>query len=172
MYECTLGECREGVAYMHASNDVLDVAELVLEKTGYVATMKLEKLVYYSQALHLVRFGEPLFSGDVQAWASGPVSPELFREHRRKFIIGPHEIQDADASRVGREGRWVVTRVVERLGSLTGAQLSALTHSELPWIEARGDTPAGNRCTTVISTDSMRIYYKSFAARPNPLFSV
>ena len=56
---------------------VFDVAEYVLSEVGYVSTMKLQKLVFYSQAYSLVAFDEPLFSDDFEAWVNGPVCPPL-----------------------------------------------------------------------------------------------
>lgn len=45
-----------------------DVAAYILERLGTVSAMKLQKLVYYSQAWHLVwedeqLFGEPIAAG-------------------------------------------------------------------------------------------------------------
>lgn len=56
---------------------VFDVAEYVLSEVGYVSTMKLQKLVFYSQAYSLVTLDEPLFSDDFEAWVNGPVCPPV-----------------------------------------------------------------------------------------------
>ena len=48
--------------------DVLDVAKYALDKLGYVSTMKLQKIVFYSHAYHLVRQGLPLFDDRIEAW--------------------------------------------------------------------------------------------------------
>ncbi len=50
-----------------------DVGKYVLEKRGSMTTWKLQKLVYYSKAWHLVWEGEPLFPEHIEAWANGPV---------------------------------------------------------------------------------------------------
>ena len=47
--------------------DVKDVAAYILSKLGYVSTMKLQKLVYYSQVCFLVRHNKPLFSNKIEA---------------------------------------------------------------------------------------------------------
>ncbi|MBW4622042.1 MAG: DUF4065 domain-containing protein [Cyanosarcina radialis HA8281-LM2] len=58
-----------------------DVASYFIDlanKTGNtVNNLKLQKLVYYSQAWHLAIHGTPLFEEDFQAWIHGPVIPEL-----------------------------------------------------------------------------------------------
>lgn len=65
---------------------VVDVAAFILDEYGTMTTMKLQKLAYYSQAYCLSPNG-PLFEEDFQAWMNGPVVPELYREHRGRFLI-------------------------------------------------------------------------------------
>jgi len=57
--------------------NVRDVAQYILGKVGQTSTWKLQKLVYYSQAWHSVWEDEPLFDAGIEAWANGPVCPEL-----------------------------------------------------------------------------------------------
>jgi len=62
-----------------------DVARYILERAGQMSAMKLQKLVYYSQAWHLVWRSRPLFPETVEAWAKGPVVRELYNVHRGYF---------------------------------------------------------------------------------------
>ncbi|WP_412693926.1 type II toxin-antitoxin system antitoxin SocA domain-containing protein [Clostridium sp. AF22-10] len=66
--------------------NVFDTAKYILEKSGSMSTMKLQKLCYYSQAWALVWDDAPLFNEDFQAWANGPVCPELFIKHRETIL--------------------------------------------------------------------------------------
>lgn len=68
---------------------VIDVAEYILTKHGQMSTMKLHRLVYYSQAWHLVWDGVPLFDEEIQAWANGPVVPVLYELHRGEYTVEP-----------------------------------------------------------------------------------
>ncbi len=52
-----------------------------------MSTWKLQKLVYYSQAWHLVWDEEPLFEERIKAWANGPVVPALYRTYRGQFKV-------------------------------------------------------------------------------------
>jgi uncharacterized phage-associated protein len=67
--------------------DVFDVAEYILQKQGSMTAWKLQKLVYYSQAWALVWDQKPLFPERIEAWANGPVSPDLYQKHRGQFIV-------------------------------------------------------------------------------------
>ncbi len=50
------------------ARSVQDVAAYIIERHGRMSSMKLQKLVYYSQAWHLVWDDEPLFPERIQAW--------------------------------------------------------------------------------------------------------
>lgn len=64
-----------------------DVAAYILRKKGEMTAMKLQKLVYYSQAWSLVWDEEPLFEEEIQAWVNGPVIPALYQAHRGQFKV-------------------------------------------------------------------------------------
>ena len=61
---------------------VYDVAQYILGKIGPLTTMKLQKLLYYSQAWSLVWDDKPLFAEEFEAWANGPVCRELYNMHK------------------------------------------------------------------------------------------
>ena len=52
-----------------------------------MTTMKLQKLVYYSQAWSLVWDEKPLFEENVETWANGSVVRDLFDYHRGMYEI-------------------------------------------------------------------------------------
>lgn len=146
------------------------VANYILDSLGFVSTMKLQKLAFYSQAYSLVYFDAPLFENDFQAWANGPVCPDLFALHRRRFIVGPGDLGSSDQSvSITRNERKSVDEVLSILSEYDGDELSKLTHEEAPWKNARGDVGDGERCSSVISKDSIKSYYSSPAC-DNPVF--
>ena len=52
-----------------------------------MSAMKLQKLIYYSQAWSLVWDDEPLFPERIEAWINGPVVPELYERHKGEFKV-------------------------------------------------------------------------------------
>ena len=134
-----------------------DVAKYILSKQGFMSAMKLQKLVYYSQAWSLVWDGEPLFQDRIEAWRDGPVVRELWNVHRGKFVLDAIDGGDADA--LGEEQRATVDQVLASYGKLDGATLSRMTHDERPWIDARGETPEGTYCENEITHHSLVAYY-------------
>src|SRR5690348_13955365 len=70
----------------------LDVAAYILAKSGAMSAMKLQKLVYYAKAWHLVWDEQSLYSEPIEAWANGPVVRALYNCHRGRFTVSPGDI--------------------------------------------------------------------------------
>ena len=83
---------------MATNCSALDVAAYILKRAGAMSTMKLQKLVYYSQAWSLVWDEEALFKDKICAWANGPVVPALFAAHKGKYRVEEGDI-DGDTAR-------------------------------------------------------------------------
>ena len=142
---------------------VHDVATYILSQIGAVSAMKLQKLVYYSQAWHLALVGPPLFDESIEAWAYGPVVYELYQKHRGQFVVQSLAEGSADAITDGE--RELIDDVIRGYGHLDGSALSKLTHSESPWLDARGGAPDRAFSRSTIDHESMRAFY---AKRPRP----
>ncbi|MFI2562455.1 Panacea domain-containing protein [Nocardia farcinica] len=136
---------------------VVDVARYILTKKGPMSAMKLQKLVYYSQAWHLVFRGEPLFDSAIEAWANGPVVRELYQLHRG--LYGVHTDAFPEGCGLTTNESDVVDAVLDTYGDFDATQLSNLTHSELPWIQAREGIPAGERSNAQIDVATMHEFY-------------
>lgn len=134
-----------------------DVAAYILREVGPMTAMKLEKLVYYSKAWHLVWDEEALFSERIEAWANGPVVPELYKSHKGCFNVSDWPKGDADQLSVSERGS--VDAVIRYYGMKPSYELSELTHAERPWREARGSTPPGERSNAEITEAAMAEYY-------------
>lgn len=137
---------------------VHDVAAYILEQRGPMSTMKLQKLVYYSQAWHLVWDEEPLFDSRIEAWVNGPVVPELFRRHKGEFQVSSWT--EGDSAELTPSQRESVDIVLDEYGAKSGQWLAELTHLEGPWLEAREGLPKGAYSSTEIPLTSMQAYYE------------
>ena len=136
-----------------------DVAAYILRKQGEMTAMKLEKLVYYSQAWSLVWDEEPLFEDRIQAWVNGPVVPALYQRHRGMFKVSvwPH----GDPGALTPKQRETVDAVLGYYGHKTSQWLSDLTHREAPWLLARKGLEPGDPSQREISHASMAEYYSN-----------
>lgn len=141
---------------------VFDVAVYILSKKSPISAMKLQKLVYYSQAWSLVWDGEPMFTEPIQAWANGPVVYELYVEHRGSWEVA--ELSRGNADSLSQDAKETVDAVLDFYGDKSPYWLSELTHMEDPWREAYGDRRPGERSNEVINLETMAEYYGSLAA--------
>jgi uncharacterized phage-associated protein len=138
---------------------VHDVAAYILQNHGEMTAMKLQKLVYYSQAWSLVWDEEPLFSEEVQAWTNGPVVPDLYKIHRGLFKV--NDWPKGDVGRLTEEQRQTVDAVLDYYGDKSSQWLSDLTHREAPWLEARKGLDPGDPGRKVITHAAMAEYYSN-----------
>lgn len=137
-----------------------DVAAYILEKMGPMTTLKLQKLLYYSQAWSLVWDEEPLFYEQIEAWANGPVVREVFNEHRNMFTI---ERTSGDPSKLNPTQKETIDSVLSFYGDKSSQWLSDLTHMEDPWKNARAGLAPGERSNRIITHASMMEYYNSLS---------
>lgn len=140
---------------------VIDAAKYILDQTGEITAMKLQKLAYYSQAWALVWDEEEIFEDDFEAWANGPVNKRLYNVHRGMFKVTPALFKDGNPGKLPDYHRETIDKVLEFYGDKTAQWLSNLTHKEAPWKEAREGYEPMASCTEVISKASMAEYYSS-----------
>ena len=140
---------------------VFDVAAYILEKMGKMTTMKLHKLVYYSQAWSLVWDEKPLFEEDIEAWANGPVVRDLFDYHRGRYEISSMPL--GNSRLLNQEQQETVDAVLEYYGHRSAQWLIELTHMEAPWKQARQGLTSLERGNQVVSLGAMADYYSSLS---------
>lgn len=133
---------------------IVAVARYILEKSGQMTTMKLQKLCYYSQVWHCYQLDKKLFKETIRAWSYGPVSPDLFDLHRGKYQISASELPISSPGTVLPESMELIDKVLGAYGDFSGTQLSDLSHRETPWMETRGQS-ALTDSSPIISIEKM-----------------
>lgn len=144
---------------------IADVAAYILTAAGPMTTMKLQKLCYYAFGYHLAWEERKLFPERFEAWANGPVAPDLYAEHRGLFQLASGDIEgDPEALDAGEKES--VTLVVNTLGDLSAHQLSTMTHNESPWQRARErDSATGlERSSEPVSDEDIFEFFDALAA--------
>lgn len=139
--------------------NVFDVAAYILDRAGTMTAMKLQKLVYYSQAWHLAWEEKPMFNEEIQAWSNGPVCPALYEKHRGQLFVSGLGVGDKNKLDAGEKES--IDIVLKTYGEKSAWTLSDLTHGEKPWREARAGIPLIETCNNVITHSSMAEFYGS-----------
>jgi uncharacterized phage-associated protein len=127
--------------------------------------LKLQKLLYYAQAWNLALNDKTLFAGKFQAWVHGPVNREIYdRFAGAKSLYSAVDKSDIpegfSLECMSAEDRQHIDNVLEVYASFSGSDLEAQTHSEDPWIRARGTCKSTDRCETELDETFMASYYK------------
>jgi len=138
---------------------VRDVARWFLSKNS-MTHKKLQKLCYYAQAWYCALYdGSPLFEDEIQAWIHGPVIPTLYPVYADyKWNDIPQA--DFDESVFDQKVLDILNSVHFTYNKFNGDQLEMLSHSEDPWIKARGDLEEWEVCTNPIKIEDMVKYYR------------
>ena len=145
---------------MKNSVTAMDVAYYFLslqeEEAGdLISHMKLQKLLYYVQGLHLALNGQPLFDDTIEAWTHGPVVPTVYHEFKR-FGGNPIPVQKSDAYTIRDESTVdFLNEVYDVFGQYSAWKLRNMTHGETPYLEAEASQDE-------ISEDSMRQYFRRY----------
>lgn len=149
------------------------VTDYVNSKGETISPKKLQKLIFYVEAWHLVHFNKPLIDEDFEAWVHGPVVPELYHELKKfkfnniKIINDELESVTERIEKVAKNNNLsndqleLIYSVLNKYASLTSFELELLTHNESPWIDARDGIPPHERCTNIIAKNKMKIFYSS-----------
>ena len=153
--------------------EIKDFAEYIIyffnSKGSLITNKKLQKLLYYTQAWHLVYFeGDKLFNEEPEAWVHGAVYPSVYRKFKNfgsKPIVlnqtkNRKEIKDwLTFFKLSEEQKNFVSSVLIAYGKKDSIELELLNHREKPWLEARGDLEDYDLSSNKISLDTMEDYY-------------
>ncbi|MEL6438051.1 MAG: type II toxin-antitoxin system antitoxin SocA domain-containing protein [Cyanobacteria bacterium J06621_8] len=141
--------------------DCIDIARYFIIKAyedgmdAEMTNMKVQKLLYYSQCLHLTLFDEPLFEDEIQAWRYGPVCPPAYR-HYQEFEADQLPIPGKEFVRqFTQETKQLLEEVWDYFGSYHAYRLSDMTHLEFPWRRARKGLPSEASSTEPILIEDM-----------------
>lgn len=124
-----------------------------LERHRLLPEMKVQKLLYYAQAWSLAWTGRALFPDEIEAWVDGPVVRSVWVERRHGGAEGVGDVN------LTEDEMAVIDAVHHHYGRLSGPELSARTHAERAWLEARGDLSPEQPSRRPISQHTMRRTY-------------
>lgn len=147
-----------------AAHKATDVANWFIGKfaeSGDVVThLKVQKLLYYSEAWNQVINGEELFDGQIQAWAHGPVVPEVFHEFKQHGWNPLPVPEVGNIPKFSEETENVLKQVIDTYGELPAKTLENMTHEDEPWIQARGNLEPEERCETTIPKEEIKDFFE------------
>ena len=166
-------------------SDARSVANLLLDEARGrlpITNLALQKLLYFTHALHLVETKQPLVSGYFEAWQYGPVHPAAyrafkaagdrpiaFRARRQDPLTGQEldipKIEDVDVLDH-------VRRVMALYGRITPGRLVELSHAPgAPWHfvvdKARTTMAFGLRIPDTVILERFKYHKVSIGSAPS-----
>ena len=157
------------------SHNLIDSSELtnyILAKGGSMNHLKLQKVLYYVEAWHLVFFNKSIVEDEFQAWVHGPVSKKLWNEVKNLSVLyselevsKPEKIIKDVEEKLNQDQIDLINDVIKKYGKQSGYNLECLTHNELPWIEAREGLSPNAPSNNIISKKTMKKYYSELLHR-------
>jgi uncharacterized phage-associated protein len=121
-----------------------------------MTNMKVQKLLYYSQSLHLAMYDEPLFEEEIQAWRYGPVCPPAYRLYS-EFEANQLPIPDQELFlQIADDKKQLLEEVWQYFGGYHAYRLSNMTHLEFPWKKARKGLPPQASSTEPILLEDLK----------------
>lgn len=143
---------------------VFIIADYFIAKNNQSKTVltnkKLQKLLYYAQAWHLVFKDRKLFSEEIEAWIHGPAIPAVYSKFKDfGFKNIDIEINEREFSFLTQEEKDLLDAIWGVYGKYDADYLEVLTHNEDPWLKTRNSTPPYESSNEVIPLSLMREYY-------------
>ena len=145
--------------YMTASDVAKYFISSFQKKNKEISNLKLQKLLYYAQAWHLVFFDVPLFDDKIEAWVHGPVVRSVFQEYR-KFGWKPVKTEDSGGI-TSKKIKDHLDEVMRAYGEFDAVLLERQTHRESPWRDARGNLEPDEPSNRVITHEAMKLFYRA-----------
>ncbi len=154
--------------------DIKEIAKYLIYYFNHrgesITNKKLQKLLYYIQAWHLVYFEDNLFDDVPEAWVHGPVYPaiyQLYKKYKAKPItfyngVSREECDGLlDSFGVNDDQKEFIGSIIHYYGAKSAFALEMLSHKERPWLEAREGMADYDLSRVPISLTTMHEYYRS-----------
>ncbi|MDD5189933.1 MAG: DUF4065 domain-containing protein [Dehalococcoidales bacterium] len=114
-------------------------------------------MLYYAQGFHLCIFNEPLFPESIEAWAHGPVVPDVYHNFKAygSNTISPENV---DFEIFNDDLKEFLNEIYSEFGQYSAWKLREMTHDEPPWKNAYKEDVPGIE----ISHKSLVDYFSQF----------
>lgn len=144
----------------------IDTIEKYFLSKASMSPKKLQELLYYAYAWTLVFLNKDaehitfrLFNDQIQAWAHGPILPNVYFKYCDLRLDSIPMITDVDLSQIDPETSDILYQVWKMYGKYTDKQLEKMSQRENPWRIARDNCSLFETRTNIISDEQIFNYY-------------
>lgn len=141
--------------------------EYLLNQCEDITPLALQKALYYIQGFYYAFYKTFLFSEECQAWLHGPVYRDIYFRYR-DYKFDPIECSnEIDDTMFSSSEKAILESVAKNICCYSGKVLEKFTHSEAPWLSARGDLPETEPSDKVITKEDIGKYFNSVKEKYN-----
>ena len=98
--------------------------------------MKLQKLLYFSQLIHLARTGKFLFNDKVYAFKNGSVVENVRQRYKNFYILLAEEANALEELKFDESEIETLVTTAEIFGNINAKELSTINHLHISWQKA------------------------------------
>ena len=147
-----------------SSSKVEQIANYIITHLGEVTPLALEKLLAFSNGVNYALNGEQLIWEESQAWAHGPVYPQVYNKYKRygykPIDDGIYSTHGCMLSKLTEKEINAIDMVINTFGLYSPKTLEKISHSQKPWIEKRYGYKEDEAGREVIDENSIRLFYE------------
>ena len=130
------------------------------EEPDYLTHLRLQKLLYFAQGWSLAMRNKPLFKERIEAWANGPVVPEVYHEFKGNGDRPIDPDQTPTAQMLSDDEREFLESLWHGYKKYSASSLREMTHKHATWIAARKGLAPGEACNREITQSVMKSFFK------------
>ena len=127
-------------------------------------TLKLQKLLYFTQGLSYCMMDKEFFEEQFVAWVHGPVIPSIYHRYKQ-YGFNPITIT-YDIGALSEDQLSVLDYVKTNYGKYDGKYLEEITHLQDPWLYARSGLDPDERESKLIPKDIIADYFIGLMFQP------
>ncbi len=153
--------------YFYKKSKIDLVIEYLLSQCEDITPLALQKALYYIQGFYYAFYKRFLFTEECQAWVHGPVYRDIYNRYRDYKFDSIECNNEVDDSIFSSSEKAIFKSVANHICCYSGKVLEKFTHSEEPWLSARGELSETEPSDRVISKENIGIYFSSIKAKYN-----
>lgn len=129
--------------------------------TEWISHLKLQKILYFAQAVFLSVKWTPLFEEEILAWNYWPVIESIYIEYSKKRLkwstpLLIEDIIDNDFIKIESWDKEILNEIYKEFWKYSAWELVDITHSHKPWKDSYIKWKSN-----IISKESIKEYYKN-----------
>lgn len=167
-YEKSKNAVDELLGKIKSTKTKIDLAiEYLLSQCEDITPLALQKALYYIQGFYYAFYKDFLFSEECEAWVHGPVYRDIYFRYRDYRFDSIERKNKFDDSVFTSSEKAILDSVINNICCYSGKVLEGFTHSEAPWLSARGELSPTAVSGRIIDKKSIGAYFNAVKEKYN-----